>query len=116
MLIQVLIAIALAMLIGGFSSPDSELFGVAYIKLFGFLGQLFLNALTLLVVPLVGSSIVNGISQMGKDKSFGRLGAKTFFFYIFTTFLAVITGLVFVNLIKPGSFMVGATQNLAAPF
>jgi proton glutamate symport protein len=115
LLIQVLIAIALAMLIGGFSSPDSELFGVAYIKLFGFLGQLFLNALTLLVVPLVGSSIVNGISQMGKDKSFGRLGAKTFFFYIFTTFLAVITGLVFVNLIKPGSFMVGATETLAAP-
>ena len=79
LLIQVLIAIALALLIGGFSRPDSELFGIPYIKLFGFLGQLFLNALTLLVVPLVGSSIVSGISQMGKDKSFGRLGAKTFF-------------------------------------
>ncbi len=115
LLIQVLIAIALALLIGGLSSPDSELFGIPYIKFFGFLGQLFLNALTLLVVPLVGSSIVSGISQMGKDKSFGRLGAKTFFFYILTTFLAVITGLLFVNLIKPGSFMAGATETLAAP-
>ncbi len=102
LLIQVLIAIALAMVIGGFSTPESQLFGVPYITLFGFLGQLFLNALTLLVVPLVGSSIVNGISQMGKDKSFGRLGAKTFFFYIFTTFLAVLTGLLFVNIIQPG--------------
>jgi proton glutamate symport protein len=105
LLIQVLIAIALAVVIGGISSPDSQLFGVHYIQLFGFLGQLFLNALTLLVVPLVGSSIFNGISQMGKDKSFGRQGAKTFFLYIFTTFLAVLTGLLFVNLIQPGTFM-----------
>ncbi len=115
LLIQVLIAIAIAMLIGGLSTPDSELFGIPYIKLFGFLGQLFLNALTLLVVPLVGSSIVSGISQMGKDKSFGRLGAKTFFFYIITTFLAIVTGLLFVNLIKPGSYIAAATETLAAP-
>jgi proton glutamate symport protein len=115
LLIQVLIAIAIAMLIGGLSTPDSEIFGIPYIKLFGFLGQLFLNALTLLVVPLVGSSIVSGISQMGQDKSFGRLGAKTFFFYIITTFLAVITGLLFVNLIKPGSYVAAATETLAAP-
>lgn len=118
LLIQVLIAIALAMIIGSLSGPDSVIFGVPYIKLFGFLGQLFLNALTLLVVPLVGSSIVNGISQMGKDKSFGRLGAKTFFFYIFTTFLAVLTGLLIVNLIKPGSYMTvpTATSSAMAPF
>lgn len=105
LLIQVLIAIALALLVGGFSSPDSQVIGIPYIQLFGFLGQLFLNALTLLVVPLVGSSIVNGISQMGKDSSFGRLGAKTFFFYIFTTFLAVLTGLLFVNIFQPGTYM-----------
>lgn len=114
LLIQVLIAIALAMLIGGLSGPDSQLFGIHYIKLFGFLGKLFLNALTLLVVPLVGSSIVNGISQMGQDKSFGRLGGKTFFFYIFTTLLAVITGLVFVNLIHPGTYMTKAPEAVAA--
>jgi Na+/H+-dicarboxylate symporter len=81
------------------------------------LGKLFLNALTLLVVPLVGSSIVNGISSMGQDKSFARLGAKTFFFYIFTTFLAVLTGLLFVNLIHPGTYMTApeaaGTQALA---
>lgn len=99
---QVLIAIALAVGVGAFSTPDSMLFGVAYIKLFGFLGQLFLNALTLLVVPLVSSSVIYGISQMGRDQSFGRLGAKTFFFYVLTIFLAVLTGLLFVNLIKPG--------------
>ncbi len=111
LLIQVLIAIALAMVVGSLSGPDAVLFGVPYIQLFGFLGKLFLNALTLLVVPLVGSSIVNGISSMGKDKSFGRLGAKTFFFYIFTTFLAVLTGLLFVNLIQPGTYMAPPSES-----
>lgn len=102
MLWQVLAAIALAILVGAFSTPDSTLFGIRYIKLFAFLGQLFLNALTLLMVPLVSSSVIFGISQIGRDHSFGRLGGKTFFFYILTTLLAVLTGLVLVNLIQPG--------------
>ena len=102
MLWQVLIAIALAMVVGKITGAKASLFGITYLQIFSFIGKLFLNALTLLVVPLIASSIIQGLSQMGKDKSFGRLGAKTFFFYIFTTFLAVITGVVFVNLIKPG--------------
>ncbi len=102
MLWQVLAAIALAILVGAFSTPDSTLFGIRYIKLFAFLGQLFLNALTLLMVPLVSSSVIFGISQIGRDHSFGRLGGKTFFFYIFTTLLAVLTGMILVNLIQPG--------------
>lgn len=99
---QVLIAIALALVVGAFSTPESSIFGIYYIKLCAFLGQLFLNALTLLMVPLVSSSVIFGISQMGRDQSFGRLGAKTFFFYILTTFLAVITGLICVNYFQPG--------------
>lgn len=102
MLWQVLVAIALAVVVGAVSTPESVFFGIEYIKLFAFLGQLFLNALTLLMVPLVSSSVIYGISQMGQDQSFGRLGGKTFFFYILTTFLAVITGLVFVTLLQPG--------------
>src|SRR5579872_690681 len=109
---QVLIAIALALLVGGLSTPDSEVLGIRYIALFGFLGQLFLNALTLLVVPLVSASIIHGIGQMGKDKSFGRLGGKTFFFYILTTFLAVLTGLIVVNIIQPGTYMAPPAEGI----
>jgi Na+/H+-dicarboxylate symporter len=105
LLIRVVIAIILAVLVGGFSSINSQLFGLPYIQLFGFLGQLFLNALTLLVVPLVSSALVQGVGQMGQDKSFARLGARTFFFYISTTFLAVLTGLVVVNVMQPGALM-----------
>ncbi len=102
MLFQVGIAVGLAILVGALSTPESTLWGITYIKLFAFLGQLFLNGLTLLMVPLVASSVIFGISQMARDQSFGRLGAKAFFFYVLTTFLAVIAGLICVNLVEPG--------------
>ena len=91
MLWQVLFAIVLAAFVGRFSGTTVSVFGLPLYQLYSFLGQLFLNALTLLVVPLVSSAIVHGLSQMGKDSSFGRLGAKTFFYYILTTFLSVLT-------------------------
>jgi Na+/H+-dicarboxylate symporter len=99
---QVLLAVILAMIAGTVTGTEMEIFGTPYYQLYGFLGQLFLNALTLLVVPLIASSIINGLGQMGKEKSFKRLGGKTFFFYILTTLLAVLTGLVLVNIIEPG--------------
>jgi len=103
-LTQVTLAIVLAFIIGGLSKPDSHIFGIQYIQICSFLGQIFLNALMLLVVPLVGSAIINGIAQIGQDKSFARLGGKTFFFYVLTTFLGILTGILFVNLIHPGSY------------
>jgi Na+/H+-dicarboxylate symporter len=115
MLWQVLAAIVLGILVGFYSGPISAYFGVSYIKLFAFLGQLFLNALTLLMVPLVSSSVIYGISQMGRDHSFGRLGGKTFFFYTLTTLLAVITGLIFVNLIQPGLHSTAALTTTPLP-
>ncbi len=115
MLWQVMIAIVLAIVLGAVSTPDSSIFGIYYIKLCAFLGQLFLNALTLLMVPLVSSSVIFGISQMGRDRSFGRLGGKTFFFYILTTLLAVVTGLVLVNLFKPGIHTVVTDVAAALP-
>lgn len=99
---QVLIALVLAMVAGSITGTEMKIFGTSFYHLYGFFGQLFLNALTLLVVPLVASSIINGLGQMGKEKSFKRLGGKTFFFYILTTLLAVLTGLVLVNWIEPG--------------
>jgi len=100
---QVLIAIVLAIIIGRVVGKTAGIFGLTFYELFDVLGRLFLNALTLLIVPLVGSSIINGIGQLGKEQSFGKLGAKTFAFYIGTTLLAILVGVLFVNLIHPGS-------------
>ncbi len=66
-------------------------------------GQLFINALMLLVVPLVASSIMAGVARIGGEQSFGRLGAKTFGLYLTTNLLGILVGLFFVNLFQPGS-------------
>lgn len=115
MLWQMLLAIVLAMIAGKITGTTASIFGITFYQLYSFLGQLFLNSLTLLVVPLISSSIIHGLSQMGSDQSFGRLGGKTFFYYILTTLLAVLTGLLFFNLIQPGSYYHAAQQPGAAP-
>jgi Na+/H+-dicarboxylate symporter len=102
---KVLIAIVLAILVGSLVGKTETIFGIPYFQIFGLLGDLFLNALTLLVVPLVASSVIHGIGQMGADSSFGRLGMKTLFFYVSTTLLAILVGVIMVNLIQPGTVL-----------
>lgn len=102
---KVLLAIALAIFVGSLVGKTETIFGVLYVQVFGLLGDLFLNALTLLVVPLVASSVIHGIGQMGTDSSFGRLGMKTLFFYVVTTLMAILVGVLMVNLIQPGTVL-----------
>lgn len=100
---SVLIAILLAILFGSWAGQDKGLFGVTWYTIVSTLGELFLKALMLLVVPLVSSSIITGISRIGNEKSFGRLGGKMFLFYLTTTLSAILVGLFFVNLLAPGA-------------
>jgi Na+/H+-dicarboxylate symporter len=67
-----------------------------------FLGKLFMNALKMIVVPLIVSSIITGIMSLGSKKDFGRIGLKVFGYYSFTGLAAIILGLVLVNTIRPG--------------
>ena len=67
-----------------------------------FIGKLFLNALKMVVIPLVLTSVICGVSKIAGDKDFGRLGLKTLLIYSLTGILAVATGLLCVNLIQPG--------------
>ena len=68
----------------------------------GFLGDLFLNALKMMVLPLIASSIIVGVTNLGDMKSLGSLGFKAILYYTLTTGIAVILGLVVVNLMQPG--------------
>ena len=65
-------------------------------------GDLFLRALQMIIVPLVVSSIVLAMANLGGQKDFGRLGLKTLAYYLATTLAAVLTGLVLVDLVAPG--------------
>lgn len=105
---KVIGAILAAVIIGGLTGPDLLIFGVPVIKIYSLIGQLFLNALTLVVVPLVASSIITGTARMGSDNSFGNLGAKTFGYYAATSFLAILVGLFFTLIISPASTQTAA--------
>lgn len=66
------------------------------------LGTGFINAIKMLVVPLVFISLVCGSSSMGDVKRLGRIGIKTMFFYLLTTALAISIALGIGKLINPG--------------
>jgi len=70
--------------------------------LFDFLGTTFLRALRMVIVPLIAGSIITGVAGIGSGRSLGRLFRKTFGWYVTTSLLAIITGLLLVNLIQPG--------------
>jgi proton glutamate symport protein len=98
---QILIALLIAVLYG--------LFLTDYAYLVTWIGELFLRALKMIIVPLILTSIVSGVTSIGDAQNLGRLGLKTISYYISTSLFAIVTGLVFVNLIQPG---VGADLGL----
>jgi len=65
-------------------------------------GSLWLRLLSMLVVPLIISSLITGVTAMGDLRTLGRLGGRTLAYYLVTSLLAIATGLFFVNLIHPG--------------
>ena len=99
---QILIALILGVLAGMASGIEGELFNLRFFALYDFLGTLFLNALKMLIVPLIISSIIVGISGVGAQGALGRMGGKTLLYYIFTSTLAILIGLTLVNLVEPG--------------
>jgi proton glutamate symport protein len=99
---QILIALALAIVAGLATGADSRLFGVRVLSIYSFVGTLFLNGLKMLIVPLVVSSIVTGMASASRSDAFGRLGIKTLGYYAATSLIAIVTGLLFVNLLQPG--------------
>ncbi|MBB4631745.1 dicarboxylate/amino acid:cation symporter [Sphingosinicella soli] len=68
----------------------------------GPIGQLFLRLLFMLVIPLLFSALVLGVAEMGDIRSLGRIGWKTLAYTVGVSAIAVVIGLVLVNLLRPG--------------
>ena len=98
---KILIALFLGA-VAGYLSTDASIFGTPLVAVYDFGGQLFLNALKMLIVPLIASSIALGVAGLGNTDSLGAMGWKTGLFYVLTTGTAIITGLIIVNLVQPG--------------
>ncbi|MEM9557700.1 MAG: dicarboxylate/amino acid:cation symporter [Acidobacteriota bacterium] len=92
---QILCAMAVGILVG-------HLGGQAAADAVGWLGSLFVKLLRMIIVPLVLTSIVTGVASVGGGRSLGRLFGKTLGYYVLTSALAAVTGLLMVNLIQPG--------------
>ena len=94
---QIAIALGLAAATGAFFAPDSGVITAS-----AFIGNLFLNALKMLVVPLIVSSLIQGLLNLNDPSALSRMGLKAIAYYMGTCLLAVLVGLAIVNLIQPG--------------
>ena len=97
-----------AMLLGALTGL---IFGEGAANAVGWIGDLFMRLLRMIIVPLVVASIVSGVASIGGGRAIGRLFGKTLGYYLLTSFLAASTGLIVVNLFRPG---VGASLGDAA--
>jgi Na+/H+-dicarboxylate symporter len=112
---KILIAIGLAGIAGSLSGTEAGIAGISFYSVYEFLGTLFLNALRMVIVPLIVASIISSVASIGGGSDLGRLGFKTIWYYMLTSLLAILVGLILVNLIRPGEadgVPVGAQLNL----
>ncbi len=72
---------------------------ISYIS---WMGDIFIRALKMLIIPLILSSLISGITSIGSGSNLGRLGLKTMLYYVMTSLFAIITGQILVNIFKPG--------------
>ncbi len=82
--------------------------------MFSWLGEIFLRALKMIIVPLIVASMICGITSLGDVRKLGRTGAVTLAYYMVTTGLAVAVGIILVNIIQPGAGVerVGAVPDI----
>lgn len=95
---QMLIALALGGLAGWLFSGSYQVWG----NFIGGIGKLFLNAINMIVIPLVFLSTMLSVSSISDTKSMGRVAWKSFLYFIVTLVVAATVGVVFTELFRPG--------------
>ncbi len=70
--------------------------------MFQWVGTLFLNALKMMIIPLIVSAVISGLASFSDMEKLRKLGGITILYYLTTTSIAVLIGLFMVNIIKPG--------------
>ena len=107
---QIMIGIAAGVAVGlvAASREDWSSLTINWIKPFG---QIFINMLKLIAVPLIVTSLIKGISDLQDISKFSQMGGRTVGIYLLTTVVAVTTGLVVANVIAPGKQITEATRN-----
>jgi len=94
---KILIGFIIGIILGAIWGP-----GISWIQP---IGTIFLNLLKMLIVPLIFSSLVVGVSSIADPKKLGRVAGKTIAYYLVTTAIAIIIGLLIGNILQPGAGM-----------
>jgi len=102
----IILLIIISVIIGGslgYYFPD-------FMLSISFIGQLFFNALKIIIIPLVIATVIVGLATIGNIKKINRTVIKTLLYYLSTTFLAIAIAFILVYIIQPGknTFMTGA--------
>ncbi|MEC8066958.1 MAG: dicarboxylate/amino acid:cation symporter [Pseudomonadota bacterium] len=106
---KVMLGLVLGVVVGVFFGPDFALFerelALTISNWLALPGYLFLAIIKMVVIPLIFSSIVCGIAAGDSVDTVKKLGVSVVFYFIFTTTVAVSIGLLFANLLQPGSYL-----------
>ncbi|MCG8415745.1 MAG: dicarboxylate/amino acid:cation symporter [Pseudomonadales bacterium] len=92
---RILSAMVVGALVGAVWGPGAESIG--------WIGDLFIRLIFMIVVPLVFVTIVSGVVSMGDPSKLGSLGAKTIILYMLTTLVAITIGLFLAAVLQPGN-------------
>ncbi len=86
------------------SQPDSEHAHTTALAVFDFLGNtIFMGLLKMMIIPLVATSVVVGVTSVGDFRKLGKIGGWTLVYYVSTMLIAVTLGLCLVTAFKPGA-------------
>ncbi|MGH7483279.1 MAG: cation:dicarboxylate symporter family transporter, partial [Longimicrobiales bacterium] len=114
---KILIGLGLGILVGLVANIFELLWLREFLESIEIVGTLFIRLITMIVVPLVIASLLVGTASLGDIRKLGRIGGKTIIFYLTTTALAVMIGLVLSNIVEPGARVdAGTRDRLAAEF
>lgn len=101
---KILIALILGVIVGiGFTFAPSEVFSPVDTYVLTPVGQIFLNLIMMIVVPIVFVSIVLGTAGLGDPTKLGKIGLQTISFYLVTTAVALVIGLGVAYVLEPGT-------------
>jgi len=100
---QIIVAMALGTIIGFIYQNYVPNYESSYLyNIIISLGVIFIRLLKMVIVPLIFTSIISGVSGISDRSKLGRLGTKTMLYYLLTSFIAIIIGLSITNIIQPG--------------
>ena len=92
----------LGFLTGFYLERTDIFFGINFYDVFDLFATIFINSLKMIVVPLIMSSLIFNISAFSSTSDISGLGLRSIFFYLSTSFIAIIIGIFVVNFIQPG--------------